>query len=921
MRRTRLPIVGRDSELAAVARFLSDAAAGPESLVLEGAAGIGKTAIWSEATAAAENDGLVVRATRCSESEAVWAFAGLGDLLEGLPEDVLAALPDVQQRALHAALLASDEPAGAGGSRVVGVAVLEVLRALSRTAPLILAIDDVQWLDASTRNVVTFALRRLVDEPVRLLTSCRTGGRTTAVDADLGLAGERLVVGPVTIGALQRITQTRLGTTLSRPTLTRLHLATGGNPMMCMEMARSLQRRGGDPAPGEPLSVPADLRSLVAERLQGLSRGAGQLLLFAAALGQPTVAAVSEALGEEVDAAAILREALSAGVVEVDGERIRFTHPLIASVPYADLTAAERRTLHTRLAATVTEPEEHARHSALGSADPSAEVAAALDVASRHARHRGSLDAAVELAELAVSRTPPGDPDAVLRRTIEVADCYFLLGDPARARAVLSQGLEAAEPGPLRVPGLLLQATIASWEQGDATVAALCEHALLEAGDDALLLARCHTTFAETCPSGAVIDLAHAESAIALMEAMDEPPPVLLASALTNMASHRFRLGQGLDVATLERAVALQGKGTAPPISERAEVSLGLFLKAVDRFDESRQWLTAMRVCAADEGDESALPIVLGHLAILECWAGRFPTALGHALEGRAMVTRLGIRSPMLASSYALVLGHQGRLDEARSVALQDFATDEALGYVSGLALHLRSLGFAELAAGDPAAAAEHLLKAWAISLDIGVGEPGIMRLHGDAIEALVTIGDLDQARRMTDELADSDGRNGTPWAATMVHRCRGLIAAAEGAMPAALVELEAALVHHLDLPMPFEEARTRYLFGRLLRRTGHRTDARQQLELALSSFEQLGAPVQAAQARTELSGISGRRAQDEELTAVEARVASLVREGRTNREVAAALFVSVRTVESHLGRIYRKRGVRSRTELAAMAD
>ena len=923
MRRTRLPIVGRDSELAAVARFLADAATGPESLVLEGSAGIGKTAIWAEATAVAESNGLVVRASRCSESEAVWSFAGLGDLLEALPDDMVETLPAVQQRALHAALLASDGPAGAGGSRVVGVAVLEVLRALSRSAPLVLAIDDVQWLDVSTRNVLTFALRRLVDEPVRLLTSCRTGARTTAADADLGLAGERLVVGPVTIGSLQRITQTRLGTTLSRPTLTRLHLATGGNPMMCMEMARSLQRRGGDPAPGEPLSVPADLRSLVAERLQGLSDGATQLLLFAAALGQPTVAAVGEALGEGTDAAAILREALSAGVVEIDGERVRFTHPLIASVPYADLTAAERRALHTRLAVTVTDPEERARHSALGCDDPSPGVAASLDVASRHARHRGSLDAAVELAELAVTRTPQGDPDAVLRRTIEVADCYFLLGDPARARAVLAQGLERAAPGPLRVPGLLLQATIASWEQGDATVAALCEQALVEAGDDPLLLARCHTTFAETCPSGAMIDLGHAESAIALMEAMDEPPPVLLASALTNKASHQFRLGRGLDVDTLERAVVLQGRGVAPPVSERAEISLGLFLKAVDRFEESRRWLTAMRVCAADEGDESALPIVLGHLAILECWAGRFPAAMGYALEGRAMVTRLGIRSPTLASSYALVLGHQGRLDEARSVALQDIATDEALGYVSGLALHLRSLGFAELAAGDCAAAADHLLKAWQISLDIGVAEPGILRLHGDAVEVLVKVADLERARRMTDDLADSDSRNGTPWAAAMLHRCRGLIAAADGDVAAALAELEAALVHHRDLPMPFEAARTRYLFGRLLRRAGHRTDARQQLELALSSFEQLGAPVQAAQARTELAGISGRRAQDEELTAVEARVASLVREGRTNREVAATLFVSVRTVESHLGRIYRKRGVRSRTELAAspMAD
>jgi DNA-binding CsgD family transcriptional regulator len=918
VRRTRLPIVGREAELAAVANFVAEAAAGPESLVLQGSAGIGKTAIWAEATAAAQANGVVVRSSRCSESEAVWAFAGLGDLLEDLPPDIVAGLPDVQRRALHVALLASDEPAGVPGSRVVGVAVLEVLRALSRSVPLLLAIDDVQWLDVSTRNVLSFALRRLVDEPVRLLVSYRTGGRPGPADeADLGLAGERLVVGPVTIGTLQRITQTRLGTTLSRPTLTRLHLATGGNPMMCLEMARSLERRGGDPAPGEPLSVPADLRSLVSERLQGLSDGARRLLLVAAALGQPTVDAVTAALPDAGEAATSLREAVSAGVLEVDGERVRFTHPLIASVPYADLTPADRRQLHAGLAATVTEPEERARHSALGSSHPSADVAASLDVASRQARHRGSLDAAVELAELAVTRTPADDVDAVLRRTVEVADCYFLLGDPARARAALAKALEAAQPGPLRVPGLLLQATIASWEQGDAPVAALCDQALDEAGADTLLQARCHTTFAETCPSGAAIDLGHAQSAIDLMEAMTEPPPVLLASALTNMATHRFRLGRGLDVSTLERAIVLQGKGITPTISERAELGLGMFLKSADRFDESRTWLTAMHTCAADEGDESALPVVLGHLAILECWAGRLMIALQYASEGRAMLTRLGVRSPVLASSLPLALAHLGRLDEARSLALQDIAADEALGYVSGLALHLRSLGFADLAAGDDAAAAEHLLRAWAISLDLGVAEPGILRLHADAVQALVTIGRLDQAQGMTDELEDSSRRNGTPWATTMLSRSRALIAAGEGDVPRALEELENAVVQHQSLPMPFEEARTRLLFGRLLRRAGHRTAARQQLELALSSFERLGTPVQSAQASTELAGISGRRAQVEELTAVEERVAALVGEGRTNREVAASLFVSVRTVESHLGRIYRKRGVRSRTELA----
>ena len=146
---------------------------------------------------------------------------------------------------------------------------------------------------------------------------------------------------------------------------------------------------------------------------------------------------------------------------------------------------------------------------------------------------------------------------------------------------------------------------------------------------------------------------------------MPAPPPVLLASALSNMASHQFRLGLGLDVPTLERAIVLQGKGIMPPVSERAELALGMYLKSADRFDDSRRWLTALQTCAAEEGDESALPVILGHLAMLECWAGRYPAALDYALEGRTMLTRLGVRSPMLASSLPLTLGHLGRLDEA----------------------------------------------------------------------------------------------------------------------------------------------------------------------------------------------------------------------------------------------------------------
>ncbi len=243
----------------------------------------------------------------------------------------------------------------------------------------------------------------------------------------------------------------------------------------------------------------------------------------------------------------------------------------------------------------MTDPEQHARHAALGAAEASASVAAALDVAAQHARSRGSLDSAAELAELAMTTTPAGAGSDLLRRSVAAAEYLFLLGDPARARTVVTAGLQAAAPGPARVPGLLLQATIASLEHGDATVARWCEQALAEAGDDPLLLARCHATFAETSPSGAEADLMHAQSAVKLLQGIDSPPSDLLSNALTNLALHGCRLGHGLAVTTLERAVALQAQGTLPPVSDRAGMALGMCLKVVDRFEDSRSWLQATK--------------------------------------------------------------------------------------------------------------------------------------------------------------------------------------------------------------------------------------------------------------------------------------------------------------------------------------
>jgi DNA-binding CsgD family transcriptional regulator len=422
---------------------------------------------------------------------------------------------------------------------------------------------------------------------------------------------------------------------------------------------------------------------------------------------------------------------------------------------------------------------------------------------------------------------------------------------------------------------------------------------------------------AETSPSGATEDLYHAERALDLLETMDAPPTDLLSNALTNVAIHGCRLGRGLAVPMLERAAALQAQAAPIPVNDRAALGLGMYLKFVDRFDESRTWLQQMRVVAVDEGDDSSLPSTLGHLATLECWAGRYALALTYAVEGREHAVRVGLRSPVVTSAHVLALAHLGRLGEARELGEADLVVDESLGFHAAVALHRRSLGFTELMAGNLAAAAEHLVRALVISVEeVGIGEPAILRAHPDAIATLVALGRTDEAQRLTAQLDVSTHTNHLPWSTALAGRCHGLLRAAAGDMPAALEFLEAALAHHRQLPMPFEQARTRMLFASLLRRSGHRNDARREFEAARAVFLQLGAPLQVEQATIELASIGGRSAASA-LTVVEERIAALVGTGRTNREVAATLSISVRTVESHLGRIYRKLGLRSRTELS----
>ena len=352
--------------------------------------------------------GYRILSCRPSEAETGFAFAGLADLLGDAAGDVLPELPPIQRRALEAALLLGESEIHAD-DRAVAAAFLGALRLLASDRPLCLAVDDIQWLDVASVAALRYALARLEHEPVAALLAVRGGVppwlRRAVPEGRL----RTIEIGSLSVGALQELLRARLDATFPRPTLIRLWETSGGNPFFALELASALQRRGGTLAPGEELPVPADLDELLHARLDGLSAAALEVARAVAALADPTVPLVEAAVGRRADAG--LAEALAARILELDGERLRFTHPLLGSAVAARQMPSRRRSLHARLATLVPTAEERARHLALATAGPSREIAAVLEDAARSAHARGAPATAAELAEQALRLTPAVDVD------------------------------------------------------------------------------------------------------------------------------------------------------------------------------------------------------------------------------------------------------------------------------------------------------------------------------------------------------------------------------------------------------------------------------------------------------------------------------------------------------------------------------
>jgi DNA-binding CsgD family transcriptional regulator len=906
-------VVGRESELQVIDRFLAEDT-GTRALVLEGDAGIGKTALFEAAAERARSRALVLR-SRPAPTEAQLSFAAASDLVAARLPAIEARLAPAQVRALEVAFRVSASVDARLDPHTVSAAFLAAIRCLASQRPLVLAIDDVQWLDEASAGVLQFALRRLNEEPVTVLVARRGGGEDPLpLDLQRSLPEtrtRRIEVGRFSLGALHHLLRLRLGTTYARPTIRRLHASSGGNPFYALELARAIERRGGVVAADEPLPVPPTLLELVAERVDALARPAQDLLGYVAALSQSTLRVV-ETIAEREGLRGGLDDAIAAGVVEIELGQVAFTHPLLASVVYGRLGPERRRELHRALADVVPDAEEQALHLARATSNPEDAVADRLEEAAASARGRGALDAAATLLLHAAQLTPTAAPEERGRRLVAVGQLLLDGGDPRRCGALMASVADSLPRGPIRAEAL----TLLGWVEDDlATCERLCEQALDEARGAPRVEGRAHLQLAVIrsiqCRYADVVR----EAAVAARRAEKTGDVQVRALALAELGHARTFLGHGVteesrQAAELERTAGFTGQLSGGAL-------LGRVLAFDGQLERARTVLREELERAAAAGHDGARSTILHDLSSLEARAGNWREAEQLADDSSALAQQVSTDQMSAASLYfpALVDALLGRVDAALERSLAGLATAQRIGDVIFELKHRGVLGFIELSVGDAAAAHSWLEPATARLIDAGVRELAAFEIVENELDALVTLGLVDQADKLVTVFEDPAAPQGSTWSRLVATRGRGLVHAGRGDLDAARASLDRTLELHEHVHNPFELGRTLLARGTLERRAKRKRASKGFLDQALTIFERLPAPRWAEKARAELRRLS-LRSTPGTLTATETRIAELAASGLTNREIAAAAFVSQKTVEANLSKIYRKLAVRSRIEL-----
>ena len=899
-------LLGRDRECEAIEELLDGARESRSgALVLRGEPGIGKSTLIAYALGRA--DGMKVLSATAVEAESELPFAGLHQLLWPVLERV-DALPDVQGAAVRGAF-------GLTAERVddrflVSVAVLGLLTSVAEDGPVLCAVDDAHWLDRPSADALRFAARRLHADPVALLLGSRDDGTRRFEGA--GLPELRLS------GLTARAAGDLLDATAQLPVTVRHELVrvTHGNPLALLELPRALsdeQRSGRVPLLGEvPLTTGIEEAFLA--QIRPLPGDSQRLLLLAAADDSAeigTVLAAAERVGISRDA---LDAVERARLVDLQGERLRFRHPLVRSAVYRAATSSERRVAHETLAAVLDgerEADRRAWHRAAAAVAPDEEAAAELERTAGRARERGGHAAAAQALERAAELGEARRAE----RLIAAAGAAVLAGRMHHASSLLARaGPEPADPVARgEAARIRAEVEIAAGHPGQSHAASLAAAEAVAPHDRGLALRICGLA-SEGAGMGGFPDRWLEASRLGASIEPDPDSDIQAVSSRLLTGFTRLLAGDPRAAAPLLEEALVRAEALDDPRQVMWAAAGGIFVG--DRTRALRSFDRAIQL-ARERAAVGLLPHALGLRANLALWDGRLPDGAADGAEAARLAEDTGAENAgaLPAASLAWLAGLRG--DEAQCHRLAEDVL--AMAIERGLALPAASATWA-LAQLDVALGRwdQALVRLLALEeIRPGFGHPVIVVMTAwDRVEAAVRCGRADVAARSTERLAAWAAATNPGWAAVVVEDCRALAAEPD----AAEAHFQAAL-EGISTARPLDRPRVQLHYGEHLRRERRRIDARVQLRAALEGFERLGAAPWADRARRELraTGETARRRDTSplaELTPQELQVARLVAGGATNKAVAAQLFVSPKTVEYHLRKVFAKLGIASRSEL-----